>query len=29
MYLKFNKGLRLDDFRGINLVDFPGEGVEN
>ena len=23
MYLKFYKGLRLHDFRGTNLVDFP------
>ena len=23
MYLKFNKGLSLDGFRGTNLVDFP------
>ena len=34
MYLKFNKGLSLDGFRGTNLVDFPdnknvGDKVEN
>ena len=23
MYLKFDKGLRLHDFRGTNLMDFP------